>query len=133
MSVLDIERPDFLRDEEIVLFEDSVGKFFSAHAPESRAAKWRQDGVVERRMWNEAGAAGLLCLMIPEIYGGAGGDYRHEAVLMEQIQLRGVDGFGASLHNAIVAPYILHYGSEEQKRKYGCRAWPAANTSAPSR
>ncbi len=31
---------------------------------------------------------------------------------------KGVDGFGASLHNAIVAPYILHYGSEEQKRRW---------------
>ncbi len=69
-------------------------------------------------MWREAGAAGLLCLAIPETYGGAGGDYRHEVVFMETIARKGVDGFGASLHNAIVAPYILHYGSEEQKRRW---------------
>jgi acyl-CoA dehydrogenase len=118
MSVLDLERPDFLKDEEIVLFENSVGKFFDAHAPESRVAKWRENGVVEREMWNEAGAAGLLCLSMPEIYGGAGGDYRHEVVFMEQLGKKGVDGFGASLHNAIVAPYIVHYGSDEQKRKW---------------
>jgi len=118
MSALDIQRPDFMREESVAQFEDMVGKFFADHAPEARAAKWRHDGIVERAMWNEAGAAGLLCLMIPEEYGGAGGDYRHEAVFMEQIQLKGVDGFGASLHNAIVAPYILHYGSEEQKRKW---------------
>ena len=73
MSVLAFERPDFMRAEEIVLFEDSVGKFFDAHAPESRVAKWREAGVVERAMWNEAGAAGLLCLAIPETYGGMGG------------------------------------------------------------
>ncbi len=118
MSVLAFDRPEYLRAEEIVLFEDSVGKFFDQHAPESRVAKWREAGIVEHEMWREAGAAGLLCLAIPENYGGAGGDYRHEVVFMEQIGRKGVDGFGASLHNAIVAPYILHYGSEEQKQRW---------------
>ena len=118
MSVLNIDRPDFMKDEEIVIFEDSIGKFFDEHAPPSRTAKWREDGVVERAMWTEAAEAGILCLSMPEQYGGAGGDYRHEVVLMEQLGLKGVDGFGASLHNAIVAPYIYHYGSEEQKQKW---------------
>jgi acyl-CoA dehydrogenase len=101
-----------------VLFEDSVAKFFDQHAPEERVAQWRRDKIVEREMWREAGAAGLLCLSMPEAYGGAGGDYRHEVVFMEQMATKGVDGFGASLHNAIVAPYIFHYGSEEQKRRW---------------
>jgi acyl-CoA dehydrogenase len=118
MPVLNFDRPDYLRREEIILFEDSVGKFFDQHAPESRVAKWREAGIVDRAMWNEAGAAGLLCLGIPETYGGAGGDYRHEVVFMEQLGKKGVEGFGASLHNAIVAPYIFHYGSEEQKRRW---------------
>ena len=69
-------------------------------------------------MWNEAGEAGLLGLSMPEEYGGMGGDYRHEVVLMEQLGKNGVDGFGASLHNAIVMPYILHYGTEEQKKRW---------------
>ncbi len=69
-------------------------------------------------MWREAGEAGLLCLSIPEAYGGAGGDFRHEAVLMEQVTRKEVSGFAASLHNAIVAPYILHYGSEEQRKRW---------------
>jgi acyl-CoA dehydrogenase len=118
MSAIDLPRPDFLRDDEILMFEDSVRKFFASHAPESRVAKWRAEGIVERAMWSEAGAAGLLCLSTPEAYGGAGGDYRHEVVLMEQIGVMGVDGFGASLHNAIVAPYLFHYGSEAQKRRW---------------
>jgi acyl-CoA dehydrogenase len=118
MSVLNIEKPAFMAEEEIVIFEDALGKFFDAHAPESRVAKWREDGVVERAMWTEAGEAGLLCLSTPEAYGGVGGDYRHEVVFMEQLAKKGVDGFGASLHNAIVAPYIVHYGSEEQKKKW---------------
>ncbi len=118
MPVMAFDRPDYLREEEIVLFEDSVGKFFDQHAPEARVAKWRSDKIVEREMWLEAGTAGLLCLSTPETYGGAGGDYRHEVVFMEQLAKKGVDGFGASLHNAIVAPYILHYGSEEQKKRW---------------
>ena len=118
MSVIDLPRADFMREEDIVLFEDSAAKFFEAHAPAERVAKWRKDHVVEREMWREAGAAGLLCLAIPEAYGGAGGDYRHEVVFMETMARKGIDGFGASLHNAIVAPYIFHYGSEEQRRRW---------------
>jgi acyl-CoA dehydrogenase len=118
MPALNIDRADFLRDEDIVIFEDSAAKFFDEHAPPARVERWRQAGIVERAMWREAGEAGLLCLAIPEAYGGAGGDFRHEVVLMEQIARKEVSGFSAALHNAIVAPYILHYGSEEQKKKW---------------
>ena len=118
MSVLNVERPDFMQDEEIRMFEDSVGKFFQQHAPAERVEKWRAQHCVDREMWNEAGEAGLLGLSMPEEYGGMGGDYRHEVVLMEQLGKNGVDGFGASLHNAIVMPYILHYGTEEQKKRW---------------
>ena len=69
-------------------------------------------------MWREAGEAGLLCLAVPEQYGGAGGDFRHEVVLMELLASKDVSGFAAPLHNAIVVPYILHYGSEEQKKRW---------------
>ena len=96
MSVIDLPRADFMREEDIVLFEDSAAKFFEAHAPAERVAKWRKDHVVEREMWREAGAAGLLCLAIPEAYGGAGGDYRHEVVFMETMARKGIDGFGAA-------------------------------------
>ncbi len=118
MSVLNVERPDFMQDEEIRMFEDSVGKFFQQHAPPERVEKWRAQKQVDREMWNEAGEAGLLNLSMPEEYGGMGGDYRHEVVLMEQLAKNGVEGFGISLHNAIVAPYILHYGTEEQKKRW---------------
>jgi len=118
MSVLNVERPDFMAEEDIRMFEDSVIKFFDQHAPTARVEKWRKDKVVERAMWTEAAEAGLLGLSTPEEYGGMGGDYRHEVVLMEQLGLKGVDGFGASLHNAIVMPYIVHYGTEEQKKRW---------------
>uniref|UniRef100_B0T299 Acyl-[acyl-carrier-protein] dehydrogenase MbtN n=1 Tax=Caulobacter sp. (strain K31) TaxID=366602 RepID=B0T299_CAUSK len=118
MGVLNVEKPAFMAEEDIAIFEDAVGKFFDEHAPEAVVATWRKNHVVDREMWNKAGRAGLLGLTVPEEYGGAGGDYRHEAVLMEQLGLKGVDGFGISLHNAIVAPYIFHYGTEEQKQRW---------------
>lgn len=118
MGVLNLDRAPSLAEEDIVIFEGAVGRFFDEKAPESRVARWREDGKVERVFWNEAAEAGLSCLSIPEEYGGMGGDYRHEVVLMEQLGAKGVDGFGLSLHNAIVAPYILHCGTEEQKRRW---------------
>ncbi len=118
MSALQVERLPALAEEDIVIFEDAVGKFFDEYAPEARVAKWRDDGIVERSMWTQAAEAGLACLSIPEEYGGMGGDYRHEVVLMEQLGAKGVDGFGLSLHNSIVAPYIFHYGTEDQKRRW---------------
>jgi acyl-CoA dehydrogenase len=118
MGVLDIERADFFKDEDILIFEESVGRFFEEHAPPDRVEKWRRDGIVERAMWREAGEACLLCLSVPEQYGGQSGDFRHEAILMEQTSRRQVSGFATSLHNVIVVPYILHYGSEEQKKRW---------------
>ncbi len=118
MPVLNVERPAFMAEEEVVLFENAVIRFFQDHAPDKRTAKWREDGIVERAMWTEAAQAGLAGVSLPEEYGGGGGDYRHEAILIEQLGLQGVDGFGLSLHNSIVAPYIRHYGTEEQKQRW---------------
>jgi acyl-CoA dehydrogenase len=87
-------------------------------SPAGRDGQMARSRCVPRAFWEKAGEAGLLCASMPEEYGGAGGDFRHESVLMEVQGRMGVDGFGGSLHNAIVAPYILHYGSEEQKKKW---------------
>jgi len=87
-------------------------------AIQTPVAKWRENGVVEREMWTKAGEAGLLCVSAPEEFGGAGGDFRHDAVIMYAMGEMGIDGFGASLHNAIIAPCIYHYGSSEQKAKW---------------
>jgi acyl-CoA dehydrogenase len=118
MGVLNLDRTPSLAEEELVIFNDSVARFFAEKAPESRVAQWREAGVVERAFWTESAEAGLSCLSIPEEYGGMGGDYRHEVILMEQLGAKGVDGFGLSLHNAIVAHYFLNYGTEAQKQRW---------------
>ncbi len=107
-----------MQDEEIVLFNDSVARWVDDHAPPEKMAQWIANSSVPRELWNTAGEAGLLNISAPEEYGGMGGDYRHEVVLMQQLGWKGADHFGASLHNAIVAPYIWHYGSEEQKQRW---------------
>ncbi|HEY0890834.1 MAG TPA: acyl-CoA dehydrogenase family protein [Nocardioides sp.] len=73
---------------------------------------------VDRDLWNKAGEVGLLCLSIPEEYGGGGGSFAHEAILIEEQARAGDSSWGVSLHNGIVAHYILAYGTEEQKQTW---------------
>lgn len=118
MPVIDVPDPEFMQDEEIAVFRDAVGKFFEQHAPEKRVEKWREDGMVEREFWAEAGAAGILGMTVPEEYGGHGGDFRHDLVVLDQQAEKGVDGFAASLHNVIILPYVVRHGTEEQKKRW---------------
>lgn len=116
MSAVETARPSWKTDE-LALFEDEVAKFFKRElAP--HVEKWREQGCVDRWAWEKAGEAGLLCMSMPEEYGGAGGNFAHEQIFCEQQVRAGVEGFGAGLHNCIVAPYILHYGTEEQKKRW---------------
>ncbi|MEL7739208.1 acyl-CoA dehydrogenase family protein [Citromicrobium bathyomarinum] len=118
MPALDVPQPEFMDEEEIAVFADAVGKFYEKHAPESRVLKWRDDGQVDRDFWREAGEAGLLGASVPEEYGGHGGDFRHEMVVIDQQGRHNVEGFAASLHNTIILPYLVRHGTEEQKKKY---------------
>jgi len=116
-NVLNFKNPEWYEEEDINMFRDAVHKFYSNEmAPHSE--KFRKNKKVDRKFWNMAGEYGLLNCAIPEEYGGGGGDYRHEMIIQEELVKANVDGFGLSLHNAIVAPYILHYGTEEQKQKW---------------
>jgi len=116
-SVIDFKNPEWFDEEDINIFRDAVHNFYKGEMAE-HSESFRKNKVVDRKFWNQAGEYGLLCVSMPEEYGGGGGDYRHEMIIMEELMRAGVDGFGLSLHNAIVAPYILHYGTEEQKKKW---------------
>ena len=103
--------------EELALLR-ATAKRFIAREVVPHMAEWRRAGIVDRALWHRAAQAGLLCASMPAEYGGAGGDFRHEAVIAEELSFAGFPDFGLPLHNAIIAPYILRYGSEEQKRRW---------------
>lgn len=116
MPAVNVEKPQWMT-EDLQIFEDSVAKFTERELLPHGAA-WEAAGQVPREIWRKTGEAGLLCPSMPEEYGGGGGSFAHEAVLIDVFGKKGVTGFGASLHNAIVAPYILKYGTAEQKQRW---------------
>ena len=110
-----IERTLFSPDHDA--FRDSFRRFVDKEvAPHHEA--WEEQGYVDREVWRKAGANGFLCMTLPEAYGGAGADKLYSVAQMEELARGGFTGIGYGLHSEIVAPYLLHYGTEEQKRKY---------------
>lgn len=105
-------------DETLVLFREMAARFLDRRATPEALERWREAGVVDRGFWLEAGAAGLLAPSVPEEYGGAGGDFRFELAVIEEIGRRGLEGFGAPVHSGIVVPYLRHFATEEQKRAW---------------
>ncbi|MFZ0491327.1 MAG: acyl-CoA dehydrogenase family protein [Salegentibacter sp.] len=80
--------------------------------------EWEKNGMVSREIWERAGELGLLCIDMPEAYGGSGFDFSFSALFIEELAKKGVTGPGFSLHSDVVAPYLLKYGTEAQKKKY---------------
>ncbi|QND51848.1 acyl-CoA dehydrogenase [Phyllobacterium sp. 628] len=115
-DVLGVPKPDWKTDD-VVMLQDMASKFLEAEVL-PHYDRFEKQEIFDRSVWELAGENGLLCASMPEEYGGAGGTYAHESAILEAISHVGVDGFGIALHNSIVAPYILHYGSEEQKKKW---------------
>jgi acyl-CoA dehydrogenase len=118
MPVLDVPPPAFMQDPDIQMFADSAARFFQRAAPPQRIAAWREAGQVDREFWREAGAAGFLGVMVPEAYGGAGADFRHELVLLDVVARQNLEGFALGLHNVIITPYVIWHGTEAQKQRW---------------
>ncbi len=100
------------------LYRSSVARFIADRIT-PRHAEWEREGLVPRQLWRDAGAAGLLCPSISDEYGGGGGDYLYSAIVVEEIAralATGVTGF--TTHSENVAPYLLEFGSEAQKREF---------------
>jgi alkylation response protein AidB-like acyl-CoA dehydrogenase len=96
-------------------FRDTVRKVLGdVIAP--RLDAHEHDGIVEREAWVKVGAAGLLCPQVPEVYGGPGLDFTFNAIVGEELSYLG-SAAGFTLQSDIVADYLIHYGSEEQKRR----------------
>lgn len=99
------------------MLRESARRFFEREvAPQHRA--WEKSGVAPKSAWLKAGKQGLLCVNIPDEYGGGGADRLASAVLIEEQARLGLSGPGFSTHSDIVAPYILNYGTEEQKQRF---------------
>jgi acyl-CoA dehydrogenase len=80
--------------------------------------RWAAAKQVDRELWRKAGEVGLLCLSIPEEYGGGGGTFAHETVLLEEQARAGDDAWGHVVHSGIVAHYLNSCGTEDQKRRW---------------
>jgi len=97
-------------------FRETVRRFLG-QVIEPNLDRHEADGIVEREAWEKAGAAGLLCPQVPEAYGGLGLDFGFNAIVAEEISYLG-SAAGFTLQSDIVADYLVHYGSEEQKQRH---------------
>jgi len=99
------------------MLRDAAHRFFEAEFVPNEE-RWAKDLLMDRDAWNKAGAMGLLCASIPEEYGGGGGTLAHDIVVFSE-QARSIIGsFSNTVHSGIVAHYLLHYGTEEQKLRW---------------
>jgi acyl-CoA dehydrogenase len=103
-------------DDDLRMLREAVSRFVEGEML-PQEPRWRAQKHVDRSMWRQVGEAGFLLMDVPAEYGGGGGDFRHEAVLYEELARRGISGFGQGVHS-IAAHYVLNYGTEEQKNRW---------------
>ena len=103
--------------EEHEIFRAQFRRFAEAEiAPQ--IARWNREGQSDKQSWRRVGEAGYLGAAAPAEYGGAGGDFLFDAVLIEEMARLRAHAMMLSLHSDICLPYLVHYGSEEQKRRF---------------
>jgi acyl-CoA dehydrogenase len=110
-----------LFDDDHLLFRDSFRRFLARDVVPHRE-RWADAGIVDRDAWLAAGREGFLCPWLSEDYGGAGGDFLHSAIVIEELGRAYESGFAMGLHSDIIVPYIASFGTEAQKRRWlpGC-------------
>ena len=106
-----------LFNEEHEAFRDTVQRFIAKEIAPHHAA-WEEAGLVPRDLWRKAGAAGMLCCTVPEVYGGIGADYLFDVVVFEEMARTGFSGPGFMIHCDLVATYVMSFGSDAQKKQW---------------
>ncbi|MGW4095704.1 acyl-CoA dehydrogenase family protein [Mycobacterium sp. NPDC004974] len=115
-SVVKYDRTLFEREHE--LFRESYRAFLDKHVAPFHD-QWEKDKIVDRGVWLEAGKQGFLGTAVPEEYGGGGNDdFRYNTIVCEETVAGRYSGIGFSLHNDVVAPYLLRLATEEQKQRW---------------
>ncbi|MBN9425743.1 MAG: acyl-CoA dehydrogenase family protein [Burkholderiales bacterium] len=109
--------PRTIFSEEHHAYRDMVRKFIAAEVTPFMA-QWEEAGQTPREIWLKAGAAGILGASLSEAYGGSGGDFLFDAVLLEELGRAGAAAPAWDLHSHIVMPYIGRYGTEAQKQHW---------------
>jgi acyl-CoA dehydrogenase len=99
------------------MFRDQVRRFVETEIVPHHA-QWERDGIVPKSLWLRAGEEGLLCVTAPEEYGGAGGDFGHSAVLIEELARVNATAVGFTTHSDIAVPYLVNYGTNDQKTRW---------------
>ncbi len=103
--------------DEHVIFRTEFRKFLEREIV-PHLEEWERDGIVSREAWRKMGDSGFLCPWLPEEYGGSGADFLYSVVITEELSKAGAIGLFAPLHSDIIAPYIQHLGTEEQKKRW---------------
>ena len=98
-------------------FRETANKFVKKEI-EPYHEKWEKDGYVPKELWLKAGSIGLLCPNVPQEFGGIGGDFRFNVIVIEELARVGATGPGFAVHSDIVSPYIINYSSKIQKNEY---------------
>ena len=109
--------PRTLYSEDHEIFRDAVAKFFEKEVVPFHD-QWEREGQVPKEFWRKAGQAGILCCDMPEEYGGGGADFKMAAIVNEEQARLKISGPNFVVHSDIVAPYVLHFGSEDQKKTW---------------
>ncbi len=111
--------PRSVYSEEHEMFRDAVRGFVKAEIT-PHFARWEEAGIVDRSFWDAGGKAGLLCPNLPEELGGAGGSFKHNCIVVEEIAYAGYAGpmTDFSVHSDVCAGYLFHAGTEEQRRMW---------------
>lgn len=105
--------------EELNMFRESVVRALEAEvAPYYEA--WEKAGIVPRQLWRTLGEAGMLCVDVPEAWGGCGAPFRYSVVVGQELARLGFGALATNVmvHSDIVAPYIVHLGNDEQRRQW---------------